>query len=124
MLSPFFFDSACQMKIAEKNIGDVVVLSVHGSIMSEPDAMQFRKSIYSVLEKDIRKIVVDIKKVERMSSTGLGAIMAAMASVKTRGGELCVANATKKTGPLFIVTKLVRVLKLFESVEKALTSFR
>ena len=124
MLSPFFFDSACQMKIAVKNIGDIVVLSVHGSIMSEPDAMQFRKSIYSVLEKDIRKIVVDIKKVERMSSTGLGAIMAAMASVKTRGGELCVANATKKTGPLFIVTKLVRVLKLFESVEKALTSFR
>ncbi|HEY4611631.1 MAG TPA: STAS domain-containing protein [Bacteroidota bacterium] len=112
------------MTIEQKTHDDVTIISVRGSIMSEPDALQFRKKIYGLLENDVRKVVVDIGSVERMSSTGLGAIMAAMASVKTRGGELCIANASKKTGPLFMVTKLVRVLKLYESVEKAVLSFK
>ena len=112
------------MKIEKKSHGDIVVVSITGSIMSEPEAVQLRKAVYGLLEKDVRKVVVDIGKVERMSSTGLGAIMAAMTSVKTRGGELCIANASKKTGPLFMVTKLVRVLKLYESVDKAVSSFK
>ena len=112
------------MTIHEKTVDDVMILSIKGSIMSEPDAARFRTVIYGVLEKDFRKVVVDIARVDRMNSTGLGAIMAAMTSVKTRGGELCIARASNKTSPLFMVTKLVRVLKLYESVDKAVAGFK
>ncbi|MCI0563224.1 MAG: STAS domain-containing protein, partial [Nitrososphaera sp.] len=83
-----------------------------------------RELVHGLLEKKCRKVVIDVAGVERMSSTGLGAIVAAMTSVKTRGGELCIANASTKIGPLFMVTKLVKVLKLYESVDKAVLSLK
>lgn len=112
------------MKIEEKKYGEVVVLSIRGSVTTEPDAMQLRRAVYELLGKNVRKVVFDIRGVGRMSSTGLGAILASMISLRNKGGELRVANATEKTGPLFVMTKLVKVLKLYESVEKALASFK
>ncbi|MGH2567324.1 MAG: STAS domain-containing protein [Bacteroidota bacterium] len=112
------------MKIDEKAYGEVVVLFLKGNLISEPDAKQLRTAVSNLLEQNVCNVVVDIRKVDHMSSTGLGAIMAAMISLRNRGGELCVANATRKTGPLFVTTKLVKVLKLYESVNRAVASFR
>jgi len=112
------------MKISERAYVDVVVLSVKGNLTSEPDAKQLRGAVSDLLGQRVRKVVVDIGKVEQISSTGLGAIIAAMISLRNKGGELCVANATRKTGPLFVTTKLVKVLKLYESVNRAVASFR
>lgn len=112
------------MKIAEKHHGDVVVLSVKGNLTTEPETKRFRSAINDLVEKNIRKVVVDIGLVEHIGSIGLGAIMAAMISLQKKEGELCVANPTEKTGPLFRITKLVRVLKLYETTERAVSSMR
>ncbi len=112
------------MKVEEKKHGDVVVLMVKGNLTSEPETIQFRDAIYSLIEKNERKVVVDIGKIEHISSIGLGAIIAALMSLKNKEGELRIANPTEKTGPLFMVTKLVKVLKLYESVDRAVSSFK
>lgn len=112
------------MKIKQQTLGDVTVLSLQGNLTTDPETLQLREVITSLLNKNVRKVVVDIGRIGRISSTGLGAIMSAMTSLRTRDGELCVANPTEKTGPLFRVTKIVSVLKLYETVEKAVASFR
>lgn len=111
------------MKIKEKRYGNVVVVFLKGNLTTEPETKQFRNAIYLLLENNVRKVVVDIGKVERISSLGLGAIMAAMISLKKDEGELRVASPTEKTGPLFMTTKLVKVLKLYETVDRAVSSF-
>lgn len=112
------------MNIEEKSYGEIIVLSLEGNLTSEGDAEQFRTAIQSLMRKNARKVVVDLLKAEYISSKGLGVIMAAKGSLKTYGGELCIANTTEKTAALFRVTQLVKVLKIYESVDQAVASFK
>ncbi len=95
-----------------------------GNLTSEPETQEFRNAVYTLLKKDVRKVVIDLGKVDYISSIGLGAIVAVLTSMKNRGGELRIANPTAKTGPLFMVTQLVKVLRLYETVDRAVSSFQ
>lgn len=70
----------------------MTVLSLQGNLTTEPETKQLREAISSLLNQNVRKVVVDIGAIERISSTGLGAIMSAMTSLRLREGELFVAN--------------------------------
>jgi len=44
--------------------------------------------------------------------------------VKSKGGELRLANVTDKVESLFAITQLVKVFKTYESVDRAVASFK
>jgi anti-sigma B factor antagonist len=44
--------------------------------------------------------------------------------VKNKGGDLRVANLSEKVKNLFVITQLVKVFKTYESVDRAVASFR
>ncbi len=110
------------MEIEEKPYGDVVVLSLRGKLTSEEETETFRSAVHSLLRKEVRKVVIDVEKVDYISSKGLGAIIGALTSMKKSGGDLCIANTAEKTRPLFLATQLVKVLKLYDSVDRAVSS--
>lgn len=58
------------------------------------------------------RIVLDLKEVPMMDSSGLGAVVALYVSARTRGCKLELENASKQIVELFSITN---VLSLFES---------
>jgi anti-sigma B factor antagonist len=58
-----------------------------------------------------------------MNSTGLGALMSSLTTVKNAEGELKIARATDKVKSLFMVTKLITIFDSYDSIEDALNSF-
>jgi len=75
------------MTIKEKMHGVVAVLSLKGNLMGEPDTENLRDKIYSLLQEGFTKIVVDMKGVRWISSTGLGTLIAALTSVRNKSGD-------------------------------------
>jgi anti-anti-sigma factor len=59
-----------------------------------------------------RRIVLDLKEVPMMDSSGLGAVVTLHVSARTRGSKLEVINASKQIRDLFSMTN---VLSLFEA---------
>ncbi len=112
------------MRIKEKLHGDVAVVTFKGNLMGEPDTEHIRDKIYGLLKEDVKKIVFDLSGVRWMSSTGLGTMIAALTSVKTKGGDLRLANVTEKVESLFVITQLVKVFKTYDTVERAVESFK
>ena len=112
------------MTIKEKIHGDVVVLSLRGNLMGEPDTTDVRDKIYGLLQDGFVKIVLDLGKVKWVNSTGLGTLISAMTSVKTKNGELRLANVTEKVESLFVITQLIKVFKTYETVDRAVASFK
>jgi anti-sigma B factor antagonist len=112
------------MTIKEKMHGPVAVLSLKGNLMGEPDTENFREKVRSLLQEGFSKIVVDMKGVRWISSTGLGTLIAALTSVKNKNGELRLACITEKVESLFVITQLVKVFKTYETVDRALASFK
>jgi len=109
--------------IKEKTQGAVAVLSLKGDLMGEPETANLREKIKILLGKGTSSIVVDLAGVRYVSSTGLGTLIAALTSVKNKGGDLRLAAVTEKVESLFVITQLVKVFKEYESVERAVESF-
>lgn len=112
------------MNIKEKMEGDVAVVALKGNLMGEPDTTEVRDKIYSLLQDDVKKVVLDLGKVKWINSSGLGSLIAAMTSVKNKGGDMRLANITEKVESVFMITQLIKVFKTYETVDRAVASFK
>ena len=112
------------MTIKEKMHGTVAVVSLKGNLRGEPETEELRDKIYSLLQEGFTRIVVDMKGVRWISSSGLGTLIAALTSVRNKSGDLRLANITEKVESLFAITQLVKVFKTYETVDRAVASFK
>ena len=76
--------------------------------------------IYEFLEDLIApKVVIDLGSVDHLSSSALGMLIALRAVVEKDGGVLCVANISDDLQALLKMTKLHKVIKIYNSLKEA-----
>jgi len=112
------------MQIREKITGDVVVLKFKGSLMGEPDTTKIRQKVHSLVNDELRKVVIDMGGVKWINSAGLGSLIAGLTTLRNIGGDLRLANIADKVESLFMITQLVKVFKSYETVDRAVASFK
>lgn len=112
------------MSMKEKMHGAVSVVSLKGDLMGEPETGQLRDKIKSIITSGTTQIVLDLSGVRYVSSTGLGTLIAGLTTVKNKGGDMRLAAVTEKVESLFVITQLVKVFKEYETVERAVESFK
>ncbi len=111
------------MKIKEKIEGDVAVLTITGNMMGGPETMALHEKVKSLGADEIKRVVIDLKGVKWMNSSGLGVLMACMSTLNNTGGKLKLASVTEKVKSLLVITQLMRIFDTFESAERAVASF-
>ena len=111
------------MKISDIVKDDKVVIALEGKVMGGPDATTFHGKLHEFIDAGKKKIVIDLGKVEWMSSVGLGMLISAMTTLKNSEGELKLANVTKSIESLLTITRLVTIFKAYDSVDEALAAF-
>jgi anti-sigma B factor antagonist len=111
------------MTIKESIQGDVVILSLKGNLMGEPETVELRDKLKGLLTDGFLKIVLDVGAVKWINSSGLGAIISGLTSVNNKGGDIRIAHVTEKIKSLFMITQLIKVFKTFDSNERAVASF-
>lgn len=111
------------MHMKEHIQGDVVVLSMKGDLMGEPETGELREKVRSLAGDGFKKIVLDVGGVRWINSSGLGALISALTTINSVGGDLRIAHINEKIENLFLITQLVKVFKVFETTERAIASF-
>ena len=112
------------MQLKEKMDNDVAVLSLKGDLLGEPDTTKIRDKIHSLVGDEVKHVIIDLGGVNYLNSSGLGTLIAALTTMKNAGGDLRLARVGDKVKNLFIVTQLVKVFDTYETVERALVSFK
>ena len=90
---------------------DGLVVECHGKLTSE-NATKLREQVRKLMV-DQKKVLLDLKGVPQMDSTGLGAVATLYVSGRTHRCQIRVINAAPQIRKLFSVTNL---LLLFEDV--------
>ena len=106
-----------------KEYDDVTVISVKGNLMGGPETVAIHEKVKELIEKDVKKIVIDLSKVKWMNSSGLGTMMGCLTSLKNAGGELRLSGVTEKVKSLFMMTKLITIFDTHDTVEDAVAAF-
>jgi anti-sigma B factor antagonist len=73
------------------------------------------------LEKGFLKIVLDMKSVKYIDSSGVGELVASFTTVKNKGGQLILASLNNKILDLLQLTALITVFDICKTTEEALS---
>lgn len=111
------------MVCVEKEIDDVMILTLKGKLNVLEETEKLNIQIKSVLERDINKIILNMKNLSRISSLGIGGIMRAMTIVRDAGGDLRLAGLDDNVKNIFSITKLIGVIQIFDQADQAIASF-
>ncbi len=112
------------MQIKEKVENDVAVLTLKGDLLGEPDTTTIREKIHSLVNDDMKNVIVDLGGVNYMNSSGLGSLISALTTMRNAGGDLRLARVGGKVQNLFVMTQLVKVFDTYETVDRALVSYK
>lgn len=112
------------MKMKIREVYNAVVVELKGNIMGGPEASELNTQLHELVNQGKKNVVIDLAEVTFMNSSGLGMLISCLTTVKNAGGELKLANATEKIQSLLVITKLVQIFENYDSVDKAVESFK
>ena len=104
------------MQVQERD--GCVVLAVSGEV-DLGTAPRLREQLIALVTDGRRHVVVDLSATEFLDSTGLGALVAGFKRLRAHDGDMRLVCTTTRIRKVFELTRLDRILPMFESVEDA-----
>lgn len=88
-------------------------------------AAEFRGMLLSLIDQGHRQLVVDLKDVSFIDSSGLGALVSALKTIKrgTGAGDVRLARVQPPVVSLLEIIRLNRVFTSYATVEQAMQSY-
>jgi anti-sigma B factor antagonist len=107
----------------ERESGDVTIVDLHGRVALGEESAALRDKIAALLTAGKKKILLNLKDVSYMDSSGLGALVSAFTSAKKQGVEIKLTELSPKVTDLMEITRLYTVFDVSDNEAAALASF-
>ena len=110
------------MEISVKTTNEVKVLAFEGRLDTQtfPDAQM---QLTQLIEGGDEKILVNLEKLDYISSAGLRVLLAAAKQLKTADGELRICSLNEVVKEIFDISGFTTIFKVFGSDSEALEGF-
>ena len=83
-------------------------------ILDSIQANSLRRDIVDLIENGVKLILIDLQDITFMNSSGMGALVATLKTVKAAGGELALCSLTEQVKIIFELSKMNRIFQVFE----------
>lgn len=111
------------LKLTNREVDGVAVLALDGRVVLGEETSALRETVKSLISQGKKKLVLDMKNVTKIDSSGLGALVAAYASAKSADATLRLINLGPHLNQLLQVTKLFTVFEVSNTEAEAVRSF-
>ena len=111
------------MKIGIRQRQGITILDPKGKITIGSGDIALRDSVIEALESGARKILINLKDVSTIDSSGIGELVAAFTTVTNRGGKLKLVGLPPKVSDILQITQLVTVFEVVDTEDEAVESF-
>ena len=98
---------------------DCALIRVGGEI-DVYTAPQLREAVLELIARDVSHVIADLRAVDFLDSTGLGAIVGGHKRLRANDGSLVLAASPERIVRLFRITGLDRAFSLYSSVPQAI----
>jgi len=111
------------LQIEQREIEGIVVLDLKGPITLGHGDLELRDRLPSLPQAGQVKIILNLKDVSEIDSTGLGTLVFGLARLRKAGGRLALVNLNRSHLKLFLLTRLAIAFEFFEDEQDAVNSF-
>lgn len=98
---------------------DITVFEISGRLHLGNAVTSIEHSIKRLIQDGVRKLVIDVTRLSRTDSTGVGMLVACAGEMKQNGGQLRVAGAQGQVSQIFELVHMDKVTPLDPDVETA-----
>ena len=110
------------LKITNHEVDGVEVLALDGRIVLGEETVALREKVKGLLAEGKKKILLDLKNVSMIDSSGLGALVGVHSSAKSAGATLRLCNLGSRTNELLQMTRLLTVFEVSNSEAEAVSA--
>lgn len=110
------------MEIPIESSHNVTVAEVPVKELDAGNAAELKSAMSQIIEQNSR-IVLDVRKMQFVDSSGLGAILSCLRQLSAKGGDLKLCCMTRQVRSAFELVRLNRIFDVFESREEAVRAF-
>ena len=104
-------------------VGGVTIVDLSGRIVLGEGSAGLRDLLRKLVSEGIKKILLNLRNVDYIDSSGLGELVSAFTSMRSQGGELKLLNLTKRVRALLQITKLLTVFDITDDEATSVKSF-
>jgi len=111
------------LEISHREREGIPILDLKGRIVVGNEASAFRDAFDRLTTEAGSRLLLNMKLVDYVDSTGLGAIVMCATRTKSAGGAAKLVHVNRRQIELLIVTKLDTIFEIFEDETEAVNSF-
>lgn len=110
------------MEIPIENSQSVTIAEIPVKELDASNAGDLKSAMASILENS-PKVVMDVRRMQFIDSSGLGAILSCLRQVSAKGGDLKLCCMTRQVRAAFELVRMNRIFDIFETREDAVHAF-
>ncbi len=112
-----------RLRVRDKN-GVTQIEFIDRNILDEANIQHIGEEIGALIDKGAKpKLLISFQNVDHLSSAALGTLITINNRVKTKGGQLRLADIDPQIYEVFVITKLNRLFQIHPTTDEALKSF-
>ncbi len=112
------------MKVLHEVKDNVLLVGMEGQNLDAKESPVFKDTISTlIVDHDINKVVMDLKGIEFIDSSGLGSILSILRLLHRQGGDLKIAGLTKSVRAMFELVCMHKIFEIYNTPEEAVRSF-
>jgi anti-sigma B factor antagonist len=111
------------MKISQRKEGQVLVIKLDGRMSIGEGDSEAGDAIRAAVAGGEKKILLDMKNVSVLDSSGVGELVSSYTSAHRRGGTIKLYGLSPRVGEVLKSTRLVGIFDIFDNEVKAIESF-
>lgn len=108
-----------EIKISVKKISDAAVITCEGQLETGTNE-ELRRALSDILDKGTVKIVIDMSKINFMSSSGWGAVIGYLRQARNGGGDIVLAAMSEHVRDGYCMAEFNEIIDAYDTVEKAI----
>ena len=106
------------MDITVKDLGKHKIMEVVGDV-DLYNVGELKQAIFRLLDgEDVKSMIIDMKSINYMDSSGIGALVAGQKKIKTRGGSFALLNMKEDVLNILRLATLDQFFKIYENEEQ------
>ena len=107
------------MELKIRKNGEIYIVDVNGE-MDLYNSYKLKELVMKMLEKNVKKFVINLEQVDYIDSSGIGALIFICSTIKKMNLRLSVSNVHGSVKKVIELTKLMGYFPISNSVEEAL----
>lgn len=111
------------LEIQQREREGVVILDLNGRLTVGGEVSTFRERLQKLIDSGRTNIILNLKEVDYIDSTGLGALVMSYTSLQRAGGKIKLLNLSRRGIELLVMTKLTTIFEVFDDEQNAVNSF-